>query len=266
MGTPPTPTQPGVNEPIIPEASGTCPTFMTGTQTIMDLSTEMVVGAPTSVKGPMLFTWHGTGGTGKQALRQLPQSVQRDIMQQGGIVIAASSNGETRSGKNVALNVWFDGHDLEYADLLVACAVKNHNIDPRRIYVTGCSAGGLMSGTMAMSRSKYVAAVAPNSGGLTVPRQLADPMRAPAAMTMHGGRGDMVIVYFDDTSHTFQDALKPSGTFIVECNHNRGHCGAPEALHEAAWEFMKAHPFGTKPSPYAGGLPANFPNYCMIIK
>lgn len=36
----------------------------------------------------------------------------------------------------VSLDLWFES-DLEYADHLVACAVQNHNIDPRRIYVAG---------------------------------------------------------------------------------------------------------------------------------
>jgi hypothetical protein len=50
----------------------------------------------------------------------------------------------------------------------------------------------------------------------------------------------------------------------VNCNHGGGHCGAPAALYTAAWEFMKAHPFGVKPLPYAAGLPATFPTYCKI--
>jgi hypothetical protein len=27
---------------------------------------------------------------------------------------------------------------------------------------------------------------------------------------------------------------------------------------------MKAHPFGTAPSPYESGLPGDFPNFCAI--
>ena len=32
------------------------------------------------------------------------------------------------------------------------------------------------------------------------------------------------------------------------------------------WQFMKDHPFGVTPEPYANGLPASFPSYCKIIK
>jgi poly(3-hydroxybutyrate) depolymerase len=234
----------------------------------MGLNTSIVAGAPGAVKGPILFTWHGTGGNGAMALRQLPQSVQDDIVRQGGIIIAPSANGQVRSGGDVTfvLGVWYDGHDLEYADHLVACAVQNHNIDPRRIYTTGCSAGGLMAGTMALARSRYVAAAAPNSGGVVVPRPPQDAQRVPAVMSMHGGTSDTVIVNFGDTSRNLQNALASSGAFRVECNHNMGHCRAPATLHEQAWQFMQAHPFGTRPSPYAGGLPAGFPSYCSIVR
>jgi len=257
----------GIQDPIIPPVSGPCPEFRTGTQTIMGLPTEIVAGAPGATKGPLLFTWHGTNGSGTGALAQLPQSVQQDIMSQGGLVIAPSDNGQVREGTDVTLilGVWYDVGDLKYADQIVACAVQNHNIDPRRIYVTGCSAGGLMAGAMTLQRSKYVAAAAPNSGGTVLATgQLQDPQRVPAVFSMHGGTGDTVIVNFADTTHNLEAILKPYGAFLVECMHTGGHCGAPASLHEQAWTFMKAHPFATKPSPYAGGLPATFPAYCTI--
>jgi predicted esterase len=258
---------PGPRDPVLPQVQGPCPEFVTGTQTILGLSTEIMAGAPGAVQGPLLFTWHGTGGNGKQALLQLPQSVQQEIVSQGGIIIAPSDNGQVRDGQDVTfvLGVWYDGADLNFADQIVACAVQNHNIDARRIYVTGCSAGGLMAGVMSLERSQYVAAVAPNSGGIAAPVfQLADPSRAPAVMSMYGGSSDTVIVNFSDTTRNLTNQLEPTGAFVIECNHGMGHCGAPASLHEEAWKFMKAHPFGTKPSPYATGLPADFPSFCEI--
>jgi predicted esterase len=261
------PVTPGSLDPIIPEPSGACPEFRTGTQTILGLSTEIVAGEPTDTPGPLLFTWHGTGGSGRQALLQLPQTVQRDIVARGGIVIAPSDNGQVRAGTDVTivLGVWYDGADLAFADQIVACAVQNHNIDPRQIFVTGCSAGGLMAGVMSLERSSYVAAAAPNSGGITAPLfSIEDRTRVPAVMTMHGGAGDNVIVNFGDTSRQLASVLGPLGSFIVDCNHNSGHCGAPASLHEKAWEFLLAHPFGTQPSPFASGLPSDFPDFCAV--
>ncbi len=52
-------------------------------------------------------------------------------------------------------------------DQLVACAVRDHNVDPRRIYTTGCSAGGLFAAALGAARSRYIAAVAPDSAACT---------------------------------------------------------------------------------------------------
>jgi predicted esterase len=256
----------GLPTPVIPQTSETCPEFVTGPQEIMGLQTQIVAGTPGASKGPLLFTFHGTNGNGAGAVRQLPQSVQDDIVGQGGIIIAPTDNREVREGQDVTviLGVWYDVADLRYADHLVSCAVKNHNIDPRRIYVTGCSAGGLMAGVMSLARSSYVAAAAPNSGGVVQSVPLEDPNHVPALMTMHGGTGDTVVVNFGDTSHNLQNIILPAGGFTVECNHGLGHCRAPAELHERAWDFMKAHPFGTRPSPYEAGLPGDFPSYCAI--
>lgn len=256
-------------EPTIPEPMGECPTFESGSQTVLDMETEMVVGAMGATKGPLLFVWHGTGGSGTQGLFQVPQSVKDDITSRGGIIIAPSDNATTRAGQDVTffLNVWYDGADLDYADHLVACAVRDHNIDPRQIYVTGCSAGGLMTGVMALTRSGYVAAAAPNSGGVTAPTwMLGDPNHVPAIIAMHGGTNDNVFVNFGDTSRAYGDQMVAAGGFFVECNHMVGHCQAPSDLYEKAWDFMKAHPFGVTPEPFAAGLPDDYPDYCAIYE
>jgi hypothetical protein len=258
---------PGV-DPMIPTPSGECPDLTSGTHMINGLSVEILAGTPGATKGPLLFTWHGTNGTSAGALRQLPDSVKNDITAQGGIVIAPQSTMQPRDGADVTfiLGVWYDGADLAMADLIVGCAVQNNNIDPRRIYVTGCSAGGLMTGVMSIMRASYVAASAPNSGGLALPGYMFDDdTNVPAVFAMHGGANDNVVINFGDSTHTLGDTMKPAGSFFVECNHMIGHCQAPVELHEKAWEFMKAHPYGVTPKPYeAGGLPADYPEYCMV--
>jgi hypothetical protein len=189
---------------------------------------------------------------------------------EGGHNNAPRSNGQNRGGFTPN-GVWYEGEDgeggdLAWADHIVACAVANHNIDPYRIYTAGCSAGGLMSGGLALKRSGYIAAATPNSGGIIVgdTTLLQDPERVPSVLTMHGGPQDVVIVNFTQTSALFDNVVLDAGGFAVDCNHMGAHCVAPEPLLEAAWVFMKAHPFGTKPSPYAGGLPAEFPKYCSV--
>jgi poly(3-hydroxybutyrate) depolymerase len=186
------------------------------------------------------------------------------------MIIAPKSNGDDRGGFSPN-GVWYEGDDgeggdLEWVDHIVACAVQNHNIDPQRIYTTGCSAGGLMASGLALKRSSYIASATPNSGGIIVadPAILQDPEHVPAIMTMHGGSSDVVVINFSLTSAALDDLVTEAGGFAVDCNHMIGHCQAPVEVQQAAWAFLKAHPFGIAPSPYAAALPDGFPGYCKI--
>jgi poly(3-hydroxybutyrate) depolymerase len=245
---------------------GECPEFRDGNVMVAGHRQIQIVAGAAGKMGPVLFAWHGTGGSAGQALRQIPQGVQSEIVEAGGII--ASFNGSSSSGAegdcsgtgahNIA--------DFKAADQIAACAVKNHGTDARRFYATGCSAGGLQSGCMAYLRSSYLAASAPNSGGIVGGRQWQDD-NSPAIFTMHGGSSDVVIVTFSQTSATLDMAAKGHGSFVVNCDHGGGHCAASTELHTAAWEFMKAHPFGTtaENSPWKGGIPSGIPDYCQIF-
>jgi predicted esterase len=257
-------TSTGGGTPKLPEISGTCPDFKTGTATIGGVAGITLKVGQKKEGGSLVFYWHGTGSSpGIELASMYPASVQSAITGEGGIIVAFS--GSSGSGGDCSGTGTFAKDDFKVADLIAACAVKNHGIDPKRIYTTGCSAGGLHAGCMASLRSSYVAAAVPNSGGVVFPQTIQDKSNIPAVMTMHGGSGDMVIVTFSQTSKTLDDQFKAAGGVVVNCDHGGGHCSAPAALQAAGWEFMKAHPFGTKPSPYAGGLPASFPNYCKML-
>jgi hypothetical protein len=115
---------------------------------------------------------------------------------------------------------------------------------------------------MAMQRSNYIAAAAPNSGGLTFPGQWQGAY-TPPLMTVHG-ENDMVFVNFKTTSMTADTAFKGRGGFVINCNHGGGHCGGA-GLAPSIWTFFKAHPYGVAPNPWTGGLPAGFHSSCMIF-
>lgn len=250
--------------PLLPEVRGECPQFVTGTQTIAGLEASMLAGSPTG-NGALLVHWHGTGGTASEDLMLFPDAVRDEILGEGGIIIAPQSNGEDRGGYTPN-GVWYEGGDYEWVDQVVACAVRDHGIDPRKIYTNGCSAGGLMAGSLAVDRSEYIAAATPNSGGILFGGvgRLQDRTRIPAVMTMHGGSEDVVRVEFEETSASLDELITRAGGFAVDCNHGMGHCGADGMLRYSAWAFMKAHPFGRWPSPFENGLPSSFPSYCSV--
>jgi hypothetical protein len=258
----------GVNvtqDPTVPDATGDCPDFKSGVATISGLGgISLTVGAKKEGTGSLIFYWHGTGSSSSEFQTMIPAAAQKEISDQGGIIVAFS--GSTGTGGDCSGTSTFGKDDFKIADLIAGCAVKNYGINPRQIYTTGCSAGGLMAGCMGIARSNYIAATAPNSGGITVGYgAIQDPTHLPAVMTMHGDSADMVIVTFSETSEAYDNYMMKAGAFAIDCDHGGGHCGAPADLQASAWQFMKDHPYGTKPSPYlAAGLPSTFPKYCKI--
>jgi hypothetical protein len=250
-------------DPVIPPISGTCPTFATGTITLGGLGgIALQVGPISNGTGSLLFYWHGTGSTSGEVNALVPAAVRQELLLQGGIIV--SFQGSLGTGGDCSGTATFSKDDFTIADTIASCAVRDYGIDPRRIYTTGCSAGGLQAGCMGALRSSYIAATVPNSGGELAQQPIQDRSRVPAVMTMHGGAQDMVIVSFATTSATYDAQMKAAGSFVVNCNHGGGHCQAPAALYTAGWEFMKAHPFGIEPEPFASGLPASFPDFCTV--
>jgi hypothetical protein len=261
-GTGVEPTMPGVAEPIVPMITEECPAFRSGSVTFMGLGgIAMQAGSKASgPTAPMVFYWHGTGSTSGEYAGSFGAGHQ-GVMSEGGVLI---SFGGTTGGDLLSGTATFGRGDFELTDQFFACAVKDHNVDPRRVFSTGCSAGGLFAGGMAAARSNYIAAVAPNSGGWTTPVQFQNDW-TPALMTVHGGAGrDVVIVDFSNTSRTADMAFKNRGGFVINCDHGGGHC-AGRGFAGDMWNFFKAHPYGTKPSPWAGGLPSGFNSDCMIF-
>ncbi|MBN1653868.1 MAG: hypothetical protein JXA30_08845 [Deltaproteobacteria bacterium] len=251
-------------DPKIPEIAGDCPPFARGAFNFMGLSGLMEVGAKSNGTAPLVWFWHGTVMAASSYIG-IPVAM---VTGEGGVIVAPNGPAAGEAGAMCSGTMIFgDTVTWEVMDQITACAVRDYGVDPHRIYGTGCSAGGLQSGCMAGRRSAYVAAVAPNSGGLVMPfMQWQDPGHVPAVMTMHGGPADVVGISFTTSSASLDSAAKTAGGFVVNCNHGGMHCGAPGNLYQAAIEFFYAHPFGFDVSPYEGGLPANFPSYCSIYE
>jgi len=251
----------GAMDPIIPMVSGDCPTWANGTITFMGLAgIQIAAGAkPADASAPMLIYWHGTGSTsGEYAF--MAAAVANGVTAAGGVIVSfqGTTGGDLYSGTNI-----FGASDLKLIDQLVACAVKDHNIDPRKIYVTGCSAGGLMSIATAALRSNYIAAAASNSGGVTVPPAF-ENAHVPPIMTVHGKMGsDVVIIDFASASASADTLFKGKGGFTIDCDTGGGHCGGA-GLAGDVWKFFQAHPFGVSPEPWAMALPPGFSTQCMI--
>jgi predicted esterase len=247
-------------DPAIPMVTATCPNFVNSTITFMSLGgIQIVAGAkPAEATAPMVFYWHGTGSTSGE-FAGMAAAVQQGVVSQGGVLVSfqGTTGGDLLSGTNI-----FGAGDFKLADQLLACAVKDHNVDPRRVFATGCSAGGLFSIAMAAERSSYIAAAASNSGGETVPVAFQNK-HTPPIMTVHGKMGsDVVVIDFANASATADKAFKAAGGFAIDCDTGGGHCGGG-GLAGDIWKFFTAHPFGVSPEPWTA-LPAGFSAQCKI--
>jgi hypothetical protein len=249
---------PGGSPSNLPAPKGTCAPFVTGDMTFSGQNVKIWAGAPGN--GPLVIYWYATGSSTAEVTRGLGQAAISEITSQGGVVAAMYKT--TATGSTTGNNVWYTG-DFDITDEVVACAIQQQHIDTRRIHALGFSAGGLQSGYMAFARSNYMASVVTYSGG-SLSATLQDPGNVPAVMCQHGTKGqDMVVIDFSDASHSLEDAIKGKGGFAMDCDHGGGHM-IPTADVPASWHFLKDHPYKASPEPYAGGIPAGFPSYCVI--
>lgn len=262
----PVPTTP--SQAFLPTATGPCPELAEGKITVTpdgkarDVEIWMSDAAKT-LDGPLIFYWHGTGSS---PIQEPPfgigNTALQEILAQGGIVAAPHHDPDAGTFP------WYlvlgeQEDDLRVADEVLACAIEKVGVDLRRIHSMGMSAGALHTTQMAYRRSGYLASVATYSGGQLsdIPNQ--DETNLFAAMIMHGGSSDNVVISFQKASETFHTKLNDLGHFSFLCNHGLGH-KIPTDARDSVWRFFQDHPFGTVPSPYKSGLPATFPSYCAL--
>ncbi len=259
----------GVDGPsVLPTPTGRCPTFADGDVTfspegIPSRSVRLFMSdAAQRLDGPLFFYWHGTSSSPSEALYGLSPALVDAITEMGGIVAAPYH--DPAAGQFP----WFlvlgqQTDDLLVADEVLACAIEQVGVDTSRIHALGMSAGGLQTAQMSLRRSSYLASVVTYSGGIILgapPDE--DPDNKLAAMMFHGGMDDIVVISFQDATENYLDIMQQNDRFGFICDHGLGH-EIPDAQANVG-QFFWDHPYGTVPSPYVDGLPAEFPDYCSL--
>lgn len=261
-------------EPTLPAATGTCPAMdTTGTVTVTPAGlparpAQIWVGPEAaSVDGPVVFFWHGAGGSPSEAPYALGDALA-EITAAGGIVIAPAHDPAAGTFPWFLTAGGAREDDLEVADELVACAEASIGIDERRVHAVGFSAGALHTTQMSFRRASYVASVVVYSGGLIglrPPPRTDAPDGRFAAMILFGGESDQVVVNFANASRNYLQYLDTNpGYFGFLCDHGLGHT-VPAAARPSAWRFLQDHPYGMHPHAYEEtGLPEGFYAPCTL--
>lgn len=252
----------------IPKPTGTCPTITAGDVTFAPAGVpprKVKLAFEGAAKGPLLLYWHATGSSPAEAAYSLGAS-EAAFTGGGGVVAAPYSDPAAGQFEWFLVNQSTKQDDFLVADEIVACLAEAGRIDPNRVHAAGMSAGGLQTTALGYYRSAYVASVATFSGGL--PTGFDPPPQAAgnkvSALVFHGGTSDSVYgVDFTAASVRYAAAVRALGNFSAICDHGKGH-SIPRDAAPSLLTFFAAHPFGTSPSPYAGGLPASFPAYCKL--
>jgi poly(3-hydroxybutyrate) depolymerase len=252
----------GGQAPVIPPINGACPAFVTGTVEVGGLAAIQFVAGPKAAgrTAPLVFYWHAEGSPPSE-FNSLVPAMRDGVVAAGGVLVSFP---HTLGGDPTGIQIWGAG-DFPVMDQIVACAVANHNVDPRRIFTTGCSSGGMFAAALAASRSNYIAAAASNSGGWWAPDVPFQNGYTPALMTIHGDPyydsiGGGAVAY---NSARANQAFKARGGFVISCSHTGGKCQGA-ARDSSVWEFFRAHPYGVAPDPWSS-LPSGFHSSCTIF-
>jgi len=254
----------------LPTPSAPCPSFETGNVVFSPAGIDprtvklWVPDAPAS-DGMLVIYWHAYGSAPDEAAFTLSVPVIEAITEAGGVVAAPYSADDSGEFPWFIVNGSDRPDDMVLGDELVACAIEQLGVDPRRIHTTGMSAGGLQTTGFSMLRSRYLASAASFSGGAFETLAFEDPDNRFAAMIIHGGDNDVFggTVNFKTLSEIWLGQLDDNGNFAFVCDHGGGH-SIPSGYGSSVVNFFFAHPFGTAPSPYVEGLPDGFPADCSL--
>ena len=221
--------------------------------------------AAATMHGPLILYWYATGSSTAEVEYSLNTTLAT-IEATGGIVVAPEADPNAGEFEWYIVNGSSKLDDFEVADEIVACAAQTTQVDTTHIHSMGMSAGALQTTAMSFLRSDYLASVATYSGGLPpgFSPTNENPSNKFAAFIFDGGSTDDVYgVDFEAASETYFTTLTAAGHFAAICDHGMGHA-IPTAAAPSVALFFQANGYGVTPSPYANGLPASFPSYCML--
>jgi polyhydroxybutyrate depolymerase len=145
---------------------------------------------------PLVFVFHGGGGESRSmaGLTRFSAVADREkfvvVYPQG---IGRGWNDGRVSNVSQAHREQID--DLAFFDAMLDALSREHRIDPRRVFATGISNGGMFSHYLGANRASKVAAIAPVVGGITEPFDQRFKPAEPVSVLIIQGTADSLVPY-----------------------------------------------------------------------
>ena len=171
------------------------PAGLTTCFSVAEQERSFFLALPEGVEGPrpILIAFNGTGGNGEDFFND--ENLQ-DYVDAGFIVLTPSSKGNGTvfpvwDAMHAREDVEYPNPDLDFFDAAVSCTRAHYEVDDNRMYVTGHSAGGIMTNYVLQRRSESLAGGIVASGimSLTKPEEI-EELDEMAVIVTWGGDND----------------------------------------------------------------------------
>ena len=186
-----------------------------GTTVTRDYVLHVPTNFPSNL-GALVVALHGTG---ESALEYPTHTLMNSTADANGFAVAyPEALDAPRNGNLRQWNFYFNGaqsptsaspDDVSFIRQLITTLQPNLKADPKKIYVMGTSAGGLMAIRVGVELSDLVAAIAPLSGALDLPEGsngVVPAAKGPISVLMLHADMDTTIPYCGDANNASQDA------------------------------------------------------------
>lgn len=250
-------------KPSPPKAysGGTCPKIREGSMTGFTsngVARKFNVTLPKTPQGAgVIFLWHGNGDSASAFESYLDADM---LARKYKLIVLTPEKGAGGIGTDWGVPPSNETADLTFFDDMLSCADGQYNIDRRRVYTVGFSAGALFSSFLVMNRADHLAGAVIFSGGAGGGTGTGaggvNPYSTPAwdipVLMTEGGANDQVIVNFQQMTNTMATKMRTDGSTVIVCSHTFGHT-PPPGFAAYVWPFLDAQIYGQEQSPYADG-------------